>query len=72
MNYNYHLQPSCLCGMRLKCFSIHCRFVFTSASHENGIAVFRRRQDNTLEASQVLKLLFNFRNLSITELCQSW
>lgn len=32
------------------------RFVFTSALYENGIAVFRRRQDNTLEASQLIKV----------------
>ena len=37
--------------------SIPCRFVFTSAFSEKGVAVFRRRQDNTLEASQVLDLL---------------
>ena len=40
----------------LSFFPIPCRFVFASAFFETGIAVFRRRQDNTLEASQVLKL----------------
>ena len=31
-------------------------FVFASATHENGVAVYRRRRDNTLEASQVGRL----------------
>ena len=28
-------------------------FVFASATRDNGVAVYRRRHDNTLEASQV-------------------
>ena len=56
---------------------IPCRFVFTSAFSEKDVAVFRRRQDNTLESSLVLDLLLkclksNVPELSITELCQSW
>ena len=61
------------CTLTFFFFSIPCRFVFTSALFENGIAVFRRRQDNTLEASQVLNLFLkrlksNVLDLSITEL----
>lgn len=31
-------------------------FVFASATRDNGVAVYRRRHDNTLEASQIIKV----------------
>jgi len=37
----------------LRLFVVVCRFVFASTSFGHSVAVYRRRQDNTLEKSQV-------------------
>ncbi|RMX39621.1 hypothetical protein pdam_00003966 [Pocillopora damicornis] len=40
-------------------------FVFASATHDNGVAVYRRRRDNTLEASQVIKVGAHVDNINV-------